>query len=113
MILLFSSTQETNLRIVSFLQTQTKEPIAIAQSHRDIIDLAKKNAPQWIFLHMPSMPGTSRDIQEALRALLPNARVRILPLVLRTDQASGDWQTVVIKALRPRETSGMPKDDLS
>jgi len=99
MILLYSHLPKAKLRIVGFLQTQSDEAVIIAPTDKEIIALAKQHRPRVIFLSMPGRPGTARDIQSHLRELLPQTRVRILPIVDATGQAGGDWQSVVTKAL--------------
>jgi len=79
MILLYSTHQDAKLRIVTFIQSQTQDTIAVAATPAEIAELARKQRPQTIFLHMPAKPGTGRDIQSYLHGLLPQSRVRLLP----------------------------------
>jgi hypothetical protein len=102
MILLYSTHQDAKLRIVTFIQSQTQDTIAVAATPEEIAELARKNRPQTIFLHMPAKPGTGRDIQSYLHGLLPQSRVRLLPYVHKTEQPIEDWKEVIAKALRPR-----------
>ncbi len=110
MILVHSCTQESKLRIVSWIQSQTQEPIVIAETHDEIVGLARKHRPQTIFIFLPKPSGLAVDIQTYVREKLPHARVRILPSVYGTEQLLDGWQAVVTKALRPRATGGRKQE---
>jgi DNA-binding NarL/FixJ family response regulator len=111
MILLYSSTQESKLRIASLVQKQTDMAIAIAPTQKEIVELACQHRPQTIFLFMPGQTATAIDIQNYLRELLPHARVRILSSVHGTELLLDGWQGVVVRALsRPAIRDGDKKE---
>jgi hypothetical protein len=111
MILLHSCNQKSKLQIVSLIQSQTPESIVIAETHDEIVGLARKHRPQTIFIFLPKPSGLAVDIQYYVREKLPHARVRILPYVYGTEQLLEGWQAVVTKALCPRGTGGRKKTE--
>ena len=102
MILIYSTRLAAKLRITNLVRTQTDDTVVIAQTQQDIAELIKTHRPKRVFLFMPGRVGTAVEIQTYIRAVLPHARVRILPSVNSTDELHPAWREIVLKALKPR-----------
>jgi PleD family two-component response regulator len=111
MILVYSFTKESKLRIVSLLKHQTDMAIAVAPTQEEVLELAHEHRPETIFLFMPGKPDEALEIQKTLRKLLPHSRVRILPSLRETEILQHGWQGVIVRALRqPKIHEGSKKE---